>query len=142
MKAGIVISISAACLFLVATLGGLACGPDRNLIGHWEGNRDWHKMDGITEEASRAFAAVNLDFRSDGTFLVVDGGVPFEGSWSQSGVNLDLRTETVMNKPLTQQPDAVQKQTAFTIRYQNGHLFFRTMADLVDIELKKKTKPQ
>lgn len=111
------------------------------MIGYWEGDRDWRMMGG-TEAVARAVAAVNLDIRGDGTFTLWDGGVDFTGDWVASGNKIDLQVMTILNRPLEQQGEATKKAAVFSIRYENKAMFFKSIADTKEIELKKKTKPQ
>lgn len=123
-------------------LMAIACaGPDQNLYGKWEGDRDWKRINAATEEAARAFAAVNLTLKADRSFLLQDGGIPFEGSWIQSGETIELRVETILNRPLEQQQESTKKQAEFKVRYKDGKLYFKSPADSNEIELKKKAKP-
>ncbi len=120
-------------------LGG--CSQDRSLAGMWKGDRDWRKVNAETEAASRAFAAVNLELKVSGEFLLQDGGIPFTGTWVQSQEKVDLRVETILNKPLELQADSTQGMSRFSIRVEGARLFFKNPADDTEIELKKELKP-
>lgn len=107
----------------------------------WKGDRDWRKVNAETEAASRAFAAVNLELKVSGEFLLQDGGIPFTGTWVQSQEKVDLRVETILNKPLELQADSTQGMSRFSIRVEGARLFFKNPADDTEIELKKELKP-
>jgi len=120
-------------------IGG--CSQDRSLAGKWKGDRDWRKVNAETEAASRAFAAVNLDLKPSGAFLLQDGGIPFTGTWVQTPEKVDLRVETILNKPLELQVESTEGMSRFTIRVEGTRLFFKNPADETEIELKKELKP-
>ncbi len=117
------------------------CSQDRSQTGVWKGDRDWRKVNAETEAASRAFAAVNLDLKASGEFLLQDGGIPFTGTWVQSPEKVDLRVETILNKPLELQAESTQGMSRFSIRVEGARLFFKNPADETEIELKKELKP-
>lgn len=129
-----------AAFFIALPLALCACGRDQNLYGHWEGDRDWRTLGQPSEEVARALAAINLDLKSDDSFVLTDGGVPFTGTWYQTGDGIALQVQTILNRPLEIQSENTKKAADFTVRYASGNLYFRSTADKVEIELKKKTK--
>lgn len=112
------------------------------MIGYWEGDRDWRMMGNPNESFARTLAWINIELKSDGTFVLKDGGVPYTGEWVSSGNQIDLQVMTVLNRPLEKQGEATKKAAVFSIRYENKAMFFKSIADTKEIELKKKTKPQ
>jgi hypothetical protein len=111
------------------------------MIGYWEGDRDWKQMGSASEAVARAVAAINLNLKADGTFVLQDGGIDFSGEWVASGNKIDLQVMTILNRPLAQQGEETKKAAVFSVRYENKAMFFKSIADAKEIELKKKTKP-
>ena len=107
----------------------------------WQGDRDWKQINAETEAAARAFAAVNLELKMNGGFLLKDGGQPITGSWFRSGNTVELQPETYMNKPIEQMDPKARKQLVLSIRIDAGRLFYKFYADEQEIELKKQAKP-
>ncbi len=140
MKTGIVSSISLAAVFLLACGTTIGCGTDEKLFGHWEGDRGWKSLGIENEQAARGLAAINLDLKADGTFVVTDFGIPFEGNWVQTGSGVDLRVLAVLKRSIEIQPDSVKKQAVFTVRYSEGKIFFKNATDSGEFELKKQAK--
>jgi hypothetical protein len=139
VKAGIGTSISVA-LGLILVLAGSGCSQDRSLAGMWKGDRDWKKINTETEAAARAFAAVNLDLKASGEFVLQDGGVPYTGTWVPYTDKVELVVETILNKPLDMQAEQTQKLSHFTVRIENKRLFFKNPIDETEFELKKELK--
>jgi len=130
-------------LAFILVLGSLtACGKDRNLYGTWKGARDWRSLNLDSEEVARALAAVDLELKGTGAFTLNDGSVKFDGNWIQSGDTIELRVESILNRPLEQQSDAVKKSADFVVRYQGGKMFFKNPTDTMEIELKKENETQ
>ena len=97
---------------------------------------------GLTDErVARALAAVNLDLKADGTFLLTDGGMPFEGNWTASGDTVNLKVTMFMNRNLERQSEDVQKQAIFSVRKEKGQLIFSRGTSSETIVLKKKAQP-
>lgn len=139
MKAGIKYSISGA-IALVLVLAGYGCSQDRSLSGMWKGDRDWKKV--IADEAAaRATSAVNLNLKSDGTFVLQDGGPDFTGTWVQSGSKVELQVEKFLNRPIEQQSEDTKRLARFDIRIENNRMYFKNAVYDVEIELKKQAKP-
>lgn len=136
MKAGIIVSISLGCALILA-----GCSRNADLYGKWEGDRDWKSLKLDSEAVARAVAAVNLDLKTDDTFVLIDGGVPFEGNWTQSGNEIRLDVVKILNRPLESQSDEVKKASAFSVRFDKGKLFYKSPSDSGEIELEKKPKP-
>jgi hypothetical protein len=107
------------------------------LHGTWKGDRDWRKINTTNEAAARALSAIDLILKPDGSFTLTDGGMPFTGSWVQSGNMLDLRVETFMNTTLDRQTKAVQDASQFVVEYQNGDLHFRAKTEEGSTVLKR-----
>ena len=136
MKAGIVVSISLGCALILA-----GCSRNSDLYGKWEGDRDWKALKLDSEAVARAVAAVNLDLKTDDTFVLIDGGVPFEGNWTQSGNDIHLEVVKILNRPLEGQSDQVKKASTFALRLEKGRLYYKSPTDTNEIELEKKPKP-
>ena len=134
MKAGIVISISVGLALVLA-----GCSQDRTLSGMWQGDRDWRKLHLDNEEIARARAAINLSLKSDGTFVLQDGGEPFTGTWSKIDTGVHLEVETYMNRPIQQQ--LTETHSSFVVRVDGKRMFFKNSSDETEIELKKQAKP-
>lgn len=139
MKAGILTSISFAALLVLA----VGCSKNKDLYGHWEGTRDWKTVGAVDENWGRTIAAIDVDLNADGTFVVRDMSLPYEGEWVDKGDHVDLTVLTVLRQPIAKQKDDIQKRASdFTLRYSEGKLYFKTPTDTTEIELKKKPKPQ
>ena len=106
----------------------------------WKGDRDWKKV--IADEAAaRATSAVNLNLKSDGTFVLQDGGPDFTGTWVQSGSKVELQVEKFLNRPIEQQSEDTKRLARFDIRIENNRMYFKNAVYDVEIELKKQAKP-
>ena len=134
MKAGIGISISVGLALILA-----GCGHGTTLSGMWKGDRDWKALGLDSEAVARAIAAVNLNLKSDGSFVLQDGGIPYTGSWTQSGSDVNLKVETILNRPVVLQQESIQMQTDFKLHVVGGRIFFKSPADTKEFELKKET---
>lgn len=132
MKPGILVSISAALGFV---LGG--CQNNQPIYGKWEGSRDWKSIRATTEEMSRAFASVVLIIKADGSFQVIDGGMPFDGIWSRSGDKVNLNVTSVLGRPLEMQGEPIKQQATFSLRFDGEKMHFRNGLESIDIPLKK-----
>jgi hypothetical protein len=140
VKAGIGISISVG---IIAVLVLLARSPrnDQKLVGFWQGDRDWKELHLDNESVARSLSAIDLTLKLDGSFLLKDGQVPFTGPWIQRDKAIELQVETIMNKPIEQQPDSVKSNVGYMLRVDGAKLFFKKQGDDLEIELKKQSKP-
>jgi hypothetical protein len=118
-----------------------SCKTNRDLVGLWQGQRNWKESNLDNEAIARALAAIDLDLKANGSFILHDNSINYNGSWVQSGESVDLRVDTIMNRPLERQPDSTQKQSVFSIRARQGSLYFKDTTDREEIELKKKAQP-
>ena len=143
MKAGIVTSISVAFILILVVFAVLpsSCQTNRDLYGLWQGQRNWKKLNLDNEAIARALAAVDLELSANGSFVLHDNSINYNGRWVQSGDSIDLRVETIMNRPLELQTESTQKQSVFSLRFSKGSLFFKDTSDHKEIELKKKAQP-
>jgi hypothetical protein len=107
------------------------------LFGKWEGDRDWKKLPVSNELAARAFAAVNLELKSNGNFTLIDGGIPFTGSWVRTGDTIQLDIETYFNKSVGSQPEEVRNLMEFSLRTDGTSLWYKSKSDTSEIILKK-----
>ena len=111
------------------------------MVGHYEGNRDWRKLNAVSEIAARGAMGVDLDLKADGAFLLKEFGIPYEGTWNAGSDSLDLHVETVAGKPLERQPEAMQKYASFSVKVKDGAIVFTSPANGDEILLQKKPKP-
>lgn len=130
MKAAIFLSIS------VALLAGCASGP--KVVGKWEGSRDWKAIGTQNEEVSRALAGVMLELRPNQTFVLQDGGVPFEGTYVVSGKDIRFEVLQIMNRPVGIQPEGTQKAAAFSAEVNDGKIYFRAAGEKSAVVLEPK----
>ncbi len=121
MKAAILLSISAAII--------VGCAPSPDIYGHWEGNRDWKALGTADENVARALAAVNLDLKPYGNFVLTEGGVPFEGTFVVSGSEIRLDVKTILRKPISVQPSATQQAALYEVKFENGSILLRAEKD-------------
>ena len=113
------------------------CANNRALFGKWEGDRDWKKLPVSNELAARAFAAVNLELKPNGNFILIDGGIPFTGSWVRTGDTVRLDIETYFNKSVGSQPEEVRNLMEFSLRTDGTSLWYKSKSDTSEIILKK-----
>ncbi|MEI7577745.1 MAG: hypothetical protein WCK51_12700 [Armatimonadota bacterium] len=130
MKAAIFLSIS------VALLAGCASGP--KVVGKWEGSRDWKAIGTQNEEVSRALAGVILELRPNQTFLLQDGGIPFEGTYVVSANEIRFDVLQIMNRPVGVQPEGTQKTAAFTAEVKDSKIYFRAIDEKDAVVLEPK----
>ncbi|HLO97396.1 MAG TPA: hypothetical protein VK171_02270 [Fimbriimonas sp.] len=126
------VSISAA---LGIFLGG--CQNNQPIYGTWVGGRDWKQIPSTSEEISKALASVEVQIRPAGSFTVIDGGIPFEGTWARSGDKINLRVTTVLGRALEMQGDPVKAQAVFSVRFDGKNLLFRNGTEWQEVILKK-----
>jgi hypothetical protein len=107
----------------------------------WKGDRNWRDLHLDNEAVARARAAVNLELKPSGEFVLTDGGEPFTGTWIQSSTKLDLQPETYMNKPIEQMTPEARNLLSFSVRIDKGHLFYMNYVGEKEFELKKEAKP-
>jgi hypothetical protein len=107
------------------------------LFGKWEGDRDWKKLPVSNELAARAFAAVNLELKPNGNFILIDGGIPFTGSWVRTGDTIRLDIETYFNKSVGSQPEEVRNLMEFSLRTDGTSLWYRSKSDSKSLKFKK-----
>ncbi len=134
MKAAILISISFALL--------AGCGSGTKVAGKWEGSRDWKAIGTKNEEVSRALAGVILELRPNQTFLLQDGGIPFEGTYVLSGVEIRFDVLRIMNRPVGVQPESTQKAASFTALVKDGKILFRASGEKEPVVLEPKAQEQ
>ena len=89
---------------------------------------------------ARHLAAIDLELSADGSFKLRDVA-NYGGSWVQTGSGVDLRVETILNRPIEQQQESVQKSFKFDVRVENGRMFYKNLGDTQELELKKELKP-
>ena len=132
MKAAIPISISFALL--------AGCGSGTKVVGKWEGSRDWKAISTQNEEVSRALAGVILELKANKTFLLQDGGIPFEGTYVLSGFEVRFDVLRIMNRPVGIQPESTQKAASFTAEVKDGKILFRAAGEKEPVVLESKAQ--
>jgi hypothetical protein len=90
------------------------------------------------EEVSRALAGVILELRPNGTFLLQDGGIPFEGTYVATDREIKFDVLQIMNRPVGIQPDSTQKSSAFTAEVKTDAIYFRAVGETDPVILKPK----
>jgi hypothetical protein len=135
VKAGINLSISVL-LSLILGLSLTGCRQNRSLAGLWKGDRDWKSIP-ADEGAARAMAAIDLDLKPSGEFILKEGGSPFTGIWTQNDSKVELKVETFMNRPIDHMDPEALKRLEFNIRVDKGRLFYQNYIGEKEIELKK-----
>lgn len=108
---------------------------DADIIGSWQGDRDWKKIETTSEPAAKALAAVNLEIKVSGRFLIQDGGVPFEGNWVREGDSVRFDVDTVMNRNLDSQPQMVKDSAMFSVRVDPKGLRYKSKQDTDEIPM-------
>ena len=79
-------------------------GSSFNFVGDWRGFRDIKALPGEDPTILRQLSKLDLTVRPNGTFELVESGMPYEGKSRESGGTLYLRIETVMGKPVESEP--------------------------------------
>lgn len=136
MKAAICLSIS----FALALGCASGCGSGVKVTGKWEGARDWKAIGTQSEEVSRALAGVFLELKPNQSFLLQDGGIPFEGNYVVSGNEIQFEVLQIMNRPISVQPESTKQSAAFTATVKDGKILFRSAGEQKPVELILKAK--
>jgi hypothetical protein len=132
LSGGIVKSISFGLLLFTA-----GCQQNDTLFGMWQGDRDWKRVDGVSESVARALSAVNLNLKPNGVFELTDAGLPITGQWVRSGNSVTLTPQTFMNTSLGKQSEEVQKALRFEVNIVGDNLEYRLDNEKTPVRLKK-----
>jgi hypothetical protein len=114
------------------------CQSNESLYGKWSGSRDWKKVGAANELVARAVSAVDLTLKSDRTFELTDGGMPYEGEWSRSGDQIYLNVTMILNKRLDLESEQVKQAAQFELKVVGDTLKFKQALAEEVVELKKK----
>ncbi len=95
-------------------------------------------MGSQNEEVAKALAGVILELRANQTFLLQDGGIPFEGTYVVSGQEIRFDVLEIMNRPVGVQPESTQKAAAFTAEVKEGKIYFRSSGEKESVVLEPK----
>ena len=93
-----------------------------------------------SEEVSRALAGVMLELRPNGTFLLQDGGIPFEGNYVVAGPEIRFDVLQIMNRPVGIQPEQTQNTASFTAEVKEGKIYFRAVGEKDPVILESTVK--
>ena len=94
---GIAKIISAGAVIAVAMSG---CSPSYNWVGDWSGKRDTSAYEGVTPGVAHTLATIKLTINPNGTFTILEGGIPKEGDYVSSGGKLILKPTRIMDRPV------------------------------------------
>ncbi len=83
-----------------------------------------------------------LELKADKTFLLQDGGIPFEGTYVLSGVEIRFDVLRIMNRPVGVQPESTQKAASFTALVKDGKILFRASGEKEPVVLEPKAQEQ
>lgn len=106
--AGIVRSISAGAIFLVA-LALIGCSSGFAWEGTWKGNHNLTPSAGENPYLIRTLGQVTLVIKS-GAFEMSEAGVPYTGSVRYENEKAFLKIETRHNVPIAKEPKEIQDQ--------------------------------
>jgi hypothetical protein len=129
--------VAVSSLIFVCCVSSGCYRSDADIIGTWQGERDWKQLSTSSEEAAKALAAVNLEIKATGRFLLQDGGIPFEGNWVRETNSIRLDVDTFMNRNIEAQPDMVKESAIFSVRFENGSLYYKSKQDTVEIPMNR-----
>ena len=93
------------------------------------------------EEVAHALAGVVLELKPNGTFVIQDGGIPFEGTYVVSDKSIRFDVLQIMNRPVGVQPETTQKSASFTAEVKDGKIFFRAAGEKEAVVLVPKAAP-
>lgn len=93
-------SITVRLLILSVGVFFVGCGAAGLPAGTYVGKREYTAKQGEDIALLGTMARVKLTIRANGTFLLVDGGVPMEGHVRTSGDQTILGVETLIGRPL------------------------------------------
>ena len=117
--------ISSAVVFSILLTG---CGPRFDWAGTWMGMRDLPPDANNPAPILHTLSRVNLEMRINGTFSLIEGGVPREGEWSATGTEATLIIKRVMDRPVDRigsgaerltQPIKLKAEDHDSINYDN-----------------------
>lgn len=93
--------LAALAISVVALCG--CSGSHFNFEGKWLGLRDFKAEPGQDVSILRTLAKIELNVKPNGKFELFEGGLPYDGSFRESGGIGYLRIQAVMNKPIESQ---------------------------------------
>jgi len=87
---------------------GCGSGNQFNFQGNWLGHRQVNAQPGANSALLNTVSEVKLSIKDNGTFTLVDAGIPKNGDFHQDGDKGSLVITSIMNEPISQQPADVQ----------------------------------
>jgi hypothetical protein len=76
------------------------CGSSYAFSGVWVGRRDLGNPKGVDPAVVNTVAMVHLEVRPNGTFELLEGGMPKSGTWRSDGEKAYLRVTHFMGRPI------------------------------------------
>ncbi len=113
----------------VLAVGLLACGsPATKWVGEWQGQQDGLVRDDKDDVIAQTLRRVTLTVGADGTFTLVKGGVPYQGTVLFGAQESTLQVTSLMDRQLS--PGVTFKPIVLTMA-EGGTL---TMTDPNDFQ--------
>lgn len=76
------------------------CGTRPNWVGEWQGERERERDPGMDPAIHQTLTRVKLTLRQDGTFTLIEAGLPRDGDATYGTTETTLQARKFMDRPI------------------------------------------